>query len=126
MKVIKPGGDRDVPRGVVGGAEISQATADAHNIYMGRFRVPPGARSLPHYHEGCESAVYMLSGRLTVRWGDHLDQELALEPGDMVYVPPRETHLLVNPSDTDPADYVVARDSPHEDAVIVPWAAEDA
>ena len=126
MKVIKPGEDHSVPRGVVGGAEISQTTADAHNIYMGRFRVPPGARSMPHYHEGCESAVYMLSGALLVQWGDKLDHELELEPGDMVYVPPRETHVLVNPSDSEAAEYVVARDSPTEDAVIVPWATEDA
>jgi uncharacterized RmlC-like cupin family protein len=126
MKVIKPGEDHDVPRGVVGGAEISQTTAGAHNIYMGRFRVPPGARSLPHYHEGCESAVYMLSGQLIVKWGDHLEKELELDPGDMVYVPPRETHVLENTSDTSAAEYVVARDSPLEDAVVVPWAAEDA
>ena len=45
-----------------------------------------------------------------------------LEPRDLVYVPPRETHVLENVSDTEPAEYVVARDSPHEDAVIVPWA----
>ena len=32
MKVIKPGPDRVVPRGVVGGAEISQATSGAHNV----------------------------------------------------------------------------------------------
>jgi uncharacterized RmlC-like cupin family protein len=126
MKVVKPGADREVPRGVVGGAEISQVTAGALNIYMGRFRVPPGAQSRPHYHEGCESAVYMLSGRLRVRWGDHLDQQFELEPGDMVYVPPRETHLLQNVSETEPADYVVARDSPHEDAIVVPWAGDDA
>lgn len=126
MKVVKPGPQRDVPRGVVGGAEISQASAGALNIYMARFRVPPGAQSRPHYHEGCESAVYMLSGGLRVRWGDHLEHELELEPGDMVYVPPRETHVLENLSGTDPADYVVARDSPHEDAVIVPWAVDDA
>jgi uncharacterized RmlC-like cupin family protein len=126
MKVVKPGEDHDVPRGVVGGAEISQTTAGAHNIYMGRFRVPPGARSLPHYHEGCESAVYMLSGELLVKWGDHLEKEIQLEPGDMVYVPPRETHVLENSSDTAAAEYVVARDSPLEDAVVVPWAAEDA
>jgi uncharacterized RmlC-like cupin family protein len=125
MKVVKPGPDRPVPRGVVGGSEISQATAGATNIYMGVFRVPPGARSQPHYHEGCESAVYMLSGRLGVRWGDRLEQELLLEPGDLVYVPPRETHVLENPSERDPAEYVVARNSPHEDAVVVPWA-EDA
>ncbi len=122
MRVVKPGADRDVPRGVVGGAEISQLTAGAQNIYMGVFRVPPGARSRPHYHEACESAVYMLSGTLTVKWGDRLESELTLEPRDLVYVPPRETHVLENASQTEPAEYVVARDSPHEDAVVVPWA----
>ncbi len=126
MRVVKPGPDHDTPRGVVGGAEISQVTADARNIYMGVFRVPAGASSRPHYHEGCESAVLMLSGELRVRWGDHLEHELTLERGDMVYVPPRETHVLENISDTEPAEYVVARDSPHEDAVVVPWAQEPA
>ena len=122
MKVIKPGADREVPRGVLGGAEISQATAGAHNIYMGVFRVPPGARSRPHYHANCESAVYMLSGRLAVKWGEHLEQSVQIGPRDMVYVPPRETHILENLSDTEPAEYVVARDSPTEDSVEVPWA----
>jgi len=126
MRVVKPGEDRNVSRGVVAGAEISQATAGAQNIYMGRFRVPPGAQSRPHYHEGCESAVYMLSGGLRVRWGDRLDEDLVLEPGDLVYVPPRETHVLENTSDSEPAEYVVARDSPHEDAVVVPWAEAEA
>jgi len=124
MKVIKPGDDHAVPRGVLGGSEISQATAGASNIYMGIFQVPPGAQSRPHYHEHCESAVYMISGTLRVKWGDHLEQETLLEPHDMVYVPPRETHILENVSDSEPAEYVVARDSPQEDAVIVPWAEE--
>jgi uncharacterized RmlC-like cupin family protein len=123
MRVIKPGPDHEVPRGVLGGAEISQATANARNIYMGVFRVPPRSQSRPHYHERCESAVYMISGRLRVRWGEHLEDELALEPGDLVYVPPRETHVLENSSE-EPAEYVVARDSPLEDAVVVPWAEE--
>ena len=123
MKVVKPSAEeRDVPRGVVGGAEISQATTGATNIYMGVFRVPAGARSRPHYHADCESAVFMISGRLNVRWGEGLENALSLEPGDMVYVPPRETHLLQNLSDAEPAEYVVARDSPTEDSVEVPWA----
>jgi uncharacterized RmlC-like cupin family protein len=123
MRVVQPSGeDRDVPRGVVGGAEISQATTGATNIYMGVFRVPAGAQSRPHYHENCESAVYMLAGRLEVRWGDQLEETVEIGPGDMVYVPPRETHLLRNLSESDPAEYVVARDSPTEDSVEVPWA----
>ena len=125
MKVVKPSHvDRDVPRGVVGGAEVSQATTGATNIYMGVFRVPPGARSRPHYHEACESAVYMLSGSLEVRWGDHLEEKVEIGVGDMVYVPPRETHILQNLSDAEGAEYVVARDSPTEDSVEVPWAEE--
>jgi len=79
---------------------------------------------MPHYHADCESAVYMLSGALRVKWGDHLENEVLLEPRDLVYVPPRETHVLENVSDTEPAEYVVARDSPLEDAVVVPWAEE--
>src|SRR5690242_16545308 len=123
MRVVKPSDEeRDVPRGVVGGAEISQATTGAHNIYMGVFRVPAGARSRPHYHENCESAVYVLEGRMRVSWGDQLENEVELEPHDLVYVPPRETHILENLSETEPADYVVARNSPHEDSVEVPWA----
>ena len=122
MKVVKPGPDRVVPRGVVGGAEISQATAGASNIYMGVFRVPPGARSRPHFHAACESAVYMLSGRLRVRWGEKLEQSVEIGHGDLVYVPPRETHILENLSESEPAEYVVARDAPQEDSVEVPWA----
>ncbi|MCW3049026.1 MAG: cupin protein [Solirubrobacterales bacterium] len=122
MKVVRPAADREVPRGVVGGAEISQATAGAHNIYMGVFRVPAGARSRPHYHANCESAVYMLSGDLEVRWGEHLEESVVIGAGDLVYVPPRETHVLENRSDTEPAEYVVARDAPTEDSVEVPWA----
>jgi uncharacterized RmlC-like cupin family protein len=124
MRVVKPGPDRETPRGIVGGAEISQASVGASDIYMGRYRVPPGSRSRPHYHDGCESALYMLSGGIRVVWGDRLEESLELEAGDMLYVPPRVTHTVENVSDSEPADYVVARDSPLEDAVVVPWAEE--
>ena len=123
MKLVKAqAAERDVPRGVVGGAEISQSTAGATNIYMGIFRVPAGSRERPHYHDACESALYMLTGSIEIRWGDQLEQSLVVEAGDMLYVPPRETHTVRNLSDDEPAEYVVARDSPTEDSVEVPWA----
>src|SRR6202012_3019106 len=97
--------DHETPRGIVGGAEISQVTAGARNIYMGRFRVPCGAQSPPHYHEICESTLYMLSGGVRILWGDHLEQLHVVEPGDMLYVPPRITHVVENVSDFQPAGY---------------------
>src|SRR5918912_2671164 len=95
MKVVKPSGEeRDVPRGVVGGSEISHATAGATRIYMGVFRVPAGAQSRPHYHEHCESAVLMLHGSLEGSWGDRLEQTVRIGPGNMVFVPTREREIL--------------------------------
>ena len=122
MKVVHPAQERELPRGVVGGAEISQATTGAHNLFMGLVRVPAGARSRPHFHENCESAVYMVRGGIEIRWGDRLEDALEVHEGDMLYVPPRETHVVRNLSDIDVAEYVVARDSPTEDSVEVPWA----
>jgi uncharacterized RmlC-like cupin family protein len=123
MRLVRPSGEeRQVPRGVVGGAEISQATTGATGLYMGMFRVPAGSRGRPHYHDDCESALYMLSGAVEIRFGDQLQESLTVEAGDMLYVPPRETHTVANLSDTEPAEYVVARNSPTEDSVEVPWA----
>ena len=68
----------------------------------------------------------MLSGRLRVKWGDHLEQELLLEPGDLVYVPPRETHVLENVRTPSPPSTSSRATRPHEDAVIVPWAEQGA
>ena len=69
---------------------------------MGIFRVPAGSRGRPHYHDNCESALYMLSGAIEIRWGDKLQQALTVEAGDMLYVPPRETHTVQNLSDYRP------------------------
>jgi uncharacterized RmlC-like cupin family protein len=123
VKLVKPSDEaHEVPRGVLGGAEISQATTGATNIYMGIFRVPAGSQGRPHYHDACESALYMLRGSIEIRWGDTLQDSLTVEEGDMLYVPPRETHTVRNVSDDTPAEYIVARDSPTEDSVEVPWA----
>jgi uncharacterized RmlC-like cupin family protein len=123
MKLVKPTvPEREVARGVIGGAEVSHETAGSSNIFMGRFRVPAGAESRPHYHAKAESVLFMLSGQLEIRHGDAFEETVAVAPGDMLYVKPNETHLLRNVSETEPAEYVVARDSAIDDSVEVPWS----
>jgi uncharacterized RmlC-like cupin family protein len=123
MKLVKPTAEeRELPRGVLGGMEVSRATTGASNIFLARIRVPAGAESRPHYHPKAESALYMIAGRMEIRYGDGFEQALTVEAGDMLYVPPNETHLLRNPSETEPAEYVVARDSAADDSVEVPWS----
>ena len=121
MKIVKPAPDHDTTRGVIGGAEISQATVGASAIFMGVFRVPPGAISRPHYHANCESSLYMLRGEMLIRCGENFEQEITVVPGDLLYVPPHETHILENLSETETVEYVVARNAATEDSVEVPW-----
>src|SRR5215212_6351110 len=70
VKVVKPGPEHGTARGVVGGSEVSAETVGARGLFMGVFRVPPGGRSRPHFHAGCESACYMLSGQMRISWGE--------------------------------------------------------
>ena len=121
MKIVKPAPDHGTSRGVIGGAEISQATVGARSIFMGVFRVPPGAISRPHYPANCESTLYMLRGRMLIRCGQNFEEEIEVVPGDLLYVPPRETHILENLSETETIEYVVARNAATEDSVEVPW-----
>ena len=120
MRIVKPAPDHDTTRGVIGGAEISSATVGAANIFMGVFRVPPGAISRPHYHANCESSLYMLRGKMLIRCGENFEQEITVVAGDLLYVPPHETHILENLSETETIEYVVARNAATEDSVEVP------
>ena len=122
MRLVAPQPGRRLPRGVVGGAEVSAASVGATSIYMSVIRLEPGARSRPHYHAGCESACFMLSGEMVVSFGDGLEEQLTVRPGDMLFVPPHETHVLYNSNASAPAEYVVARNAATEDSVEVPWA----
>jgi uncharacterized RmlC-like cupin family protein len=104
LRVVRPGPEREVPRGVVEGAEVSAETVGAGNLFMAVFRLEPGARSRPHYHEHCESGCYMVSGRMRIRWGERLEEEVVLEPRDLLYVPPaRPTSSRTSPTTSPPS-----------------------
>ena len=95
MRVVKPGaGPLDVPRGVVGGCrDLAGHRGRARTSTWARFRVPPGrALAARTTTRAARAPCTCCPDGCAVRWGDQLEQELVLEPGDMVYVPPRETH----------------------------------
>ena len=123
MKVVKPGPDREVParsrrrrRDLAGDRGRAQ---HLHGAVPGAGRRAVAA-SLPR---GCESAVYMLSGVARGQVGRPPRARAHARAGRpglrAARARPTCSRTL---SDSEPAEYVVARDSPHEDAVVVPWA----
>jgi uncharacterized RmlC-like cupin family protein len=84
--------------------------------------IPPGARAEPHSHQGYETAIYLLEGRVETRYGPGLAQSVISEAGDFLFIPPDVPHEAINLSQSDPARAVVSRNDPAEQDRVVPYA----
>lgn len=105
---------------------ISEATAGARGLSMHLVVIPPGARAAPHVHEGYETAIYVLEGRVETRYGKELDQSVVSVAGDFLFIPPGVPHEAINLSDTEPARAVVARNDANEQERVVPYDLQEA
>lgn len=100
---------------------ISADTAGARGLSMHVVVIPPGARADPHIHDGYETAIYVLQGRVETRFGVHLEESVISEAGDFLFVPPNVPHEAVNLSDTEPARAIVARNDAREHERVIPY-----
>jgi uncharacterized RmlC-like cupin family protein len=92
---------------------VSGASAGATRISMNLVVIPPHAAAEPHSHRGFETAVYMMTGRVDVRYGPALEERLRLEEGDFLFIPADMPHQPVNIGD-EPALAIVARNDANE------------
>lgn len=112
IRVVKPderdAGTAQTP-GMTRVAGISATTCGAAGVWMGQFTNEPGFRSSAHHHGEVESAIYVLSGRLRMRWGEHLEHEAEAGEGDFIFVPARLVHQEINASASDGVVAILAR-----------------
>jgi len=90
-------------------AAVSRASVGAEKIWAGRVTIEPGARTGPHHHGHLESVIYVLHGRVRMRWGDRLEFAAEAGPGDFIFVPPHVPHQEINASQDQPLSCVVVR-----------------
>src|SRR5437879_2558148 len=91
VRVIKPLQlDQDTPQtaGMRRLAAISRGHVGSEALWAGVMLAEPDTASSVHHHGPLETAIYVLSGRSTVRWGNRLEHETDLETGDFAYIPP--------------------------------------
>lgn len=100
---------------------ISGKTVGARALSMHVVVIPPAARATPHLHQGYETGIYVLEGRVATRWGDRLQHEVVSEPGDFLFIPPGVPHEAINLSDTESARAIVARNDPAEEDRVAPY-----
>lgn len=100
---------------------VSADTAGARGLSMHMVVIPPGARAQPHIHEGYETAIYVLQGKVETRYGERLAESVVSEAGDFLFIPPGVPHEAINLSGTEPARAIVARNDANEQERVVPF-----
>jgi len=86
---------------------------------MQLITIPPGGRAKAHKHEAHETAIYVLSGRSGMHYGERLEHHLVAVAGDFVYIPASLPHLPYNLSRTEPCTAVVSRTDPNDQESVV-------
>ena len=104
---------------------ISAETANAQGLSMNLVVIPPGAAAKAHYHNGFESAVYLIQGRVETRYGKNLENSIINDAGDFIYIPPNVPHQPRNLSQEEPAIAIVSRTDANEQESVVPYTVDE-
>jgi uncharacterized RmlC-like cupin family protein len=117
--VVRDGGSYAGAQGFDYFAGISAQSAGSAGLCMHRLDIPPGGAARPHLHEHHETAIYVLSGRAEMRFGEGLRERLEVRAGDFLFIPAGMPHLPYNPSEDEPCTAVLARTDPNEQESVV-------
>ena len=123
VSVIRPA-ERDAGTAQTPGmrreAGVSGALTGSQGLWMGVGRNEPGSAAGAHHHGESESGIYVLEGRIRIRWGESLEHFADTGPGDFIFVPPFEVHTEENLDPAHEAVFLLARTSMEAIVVNVP------
>ncbi len=95
--------------GMTRAAAITHASAGASKLWVGTMVVQPDAKTGPHHHGELETVLYVVKGRVRMRWGDQLELSDEAAAGDFIYVPPYVPHQEINADPNNTCEAVVVR-----------------
>ena len=98
---------------------VSASTAGAKGLCMHLVIIPPGGKAVAHYHDGYETALYIIQGRAETRYGANLELSSINEAGDFLFIPANVPHQPVNLSESEEVIAIVARNDPNEQESVV-------
>ena len=100
---------------------ISEKTAGAKGISMNVVIIPAGAKAQPHYHDGFETAIYILKGDVQTFYGEGLSKSCINKQGDFLFIPSGVPHQPVNLSNETEAVALVAPNDANEQESVRPY-----
>lgn len=117
--VVRAGAEFAAKQGHLLAPGISAQSVGARRIHLQIATLLPGMRSKAHKHAHHETAIYVLSGKSGMWYGEKLEQHLDARAGDFLYIPADMPHLPYNMSDSESCIAVIARTDPDEQESVV-------
>jgi uncharacterized RmlC-like cupin family protein len=121
IRMVRPDPEATVRQQVDYFLGVSGETCGSTGLAMHLVVVPPGGKADPHYHDGYETAIYQLEGRVETRFGEALERSVVTQAGDFLFVPPGVPHQAVNLSETERAVALIARNDAGEHERVVSY-----
>jgi uncharacterized RmlC-like cupin family protein len=81
----------------------------SQQTWIGRVSLEPGAKTGAHHHGRHEVAIYVITGRTEIRWGDRLEFAAEVAAGDFVYFAPHVPHQESNLGARETVEFLVVR-----------------
>jgi mannose-6-phosphate isomerase-like protein (cupin superfamily) len=79
------------------GSEIRELLAHRNSCIaqqsLAEARLPPGARTSPHFHPRTEEIYYIIEGTGSMHIGE---ERRDVQPGDAIAIPPGTVHTIAN------------------------------
>ncbi len=98
---------------------ISEKTVGSRYLTLNMVVIPPGGAADAHYHDGYETAVYILEGTIKTLYGEGLKKSVINKAGDFLFIPPNVPHQPVNLDPEHAARALAARNDPNEQESVV-------
>ena len=86
-----------------------RTAVQASNLWIGRVTGEAGMDSGTHHHGEAETAGFIISGTTKLLYGEGYEDYEEYNPGDFLRVPTYLPHIERNPSETEPIEFLTAR-----------------
>ena len=108
-RATSTGQNADMERSIA----ISAERVGSVGLYSSVVTTAPGARTRIHHHGGCETSIWIASGRARYTFGPTgIEETFDAEAGDFVYIAAGEVHVEENASASEPLVVVITRNCP--------------
>ena len=86
---------------------VNKETTGTSTITMGRTIIPPRGRNGLHFHQNCDTTIYVVKGPINIYYkeGDEITRK-EVKQGHFVYFPQGCIHGQENPSQSDSAELI--------------------